>query len=181
LIVFDLLGPMIEKVRRLFKLIPTSTPGLLEHVHEESIKVAEAIEFTMNHDDGLGGETIDKADLIILGVSRTSKTPTSIYLACNHLLKVANFPIIMDRELPKELHRLEIPKVGFTISPERLVAIRVARIKEIPEYTDLLQIHREVMFAEEMFRKMRRIRVIDVTHMSIEESAARIMEAFAYI
>ena len=121
IILFDLIGPILERVRKLFNVMPTSTPGLLEHVRAESLRAAEAIEFTMRHDDGLGLETIDQAHLIILGVSRVSKTPTSLYLACNQLLRVANVPVLPGQDLPQEVMRSDVPKVGLIIQPEQLI------------------------------------------------------------
>lgn len=177
LIQFDVLGPILAKVRKLFNLIPISTPGLLEHVHEESLRVAEAIDFTVRHDDGLGMDTIHKADLLILGVSRVSKTPTSIFLACNHLLKVANYPIIRDQILPEEISRAGIPKVGLTIAPEILVEIRRQRIKYLPDYTDPKLIYGELAHAESVFRRSGVAQVIDVSYLSVEECARKIMEA----
>lgn len=177
LILFDLLGPLLGQMRRLFNLIPVSTPGLLAHVQEESLRIAQAIEFTLRHDDGLGVDTLDEADLIILGVSRSSKTPTSIYLACNHLRKVANIPIVPDGELPQQIYRTRVPKVGFTIDPERLAEIRKVRIKNLPGYTDLRHILMEVERSREIFRRLPGIQILDVTYLSIEEIAGRIMES----
>ena len=179
LILFDILGPLIGRVHRLFNVIPTSTPGLLAHVHHESILLAEAIDFTLKHDDGLGMDTISEADLIILGISRTSKTPSSIHLACNHLLKVPNIPIIPRQELPSVVSQLDTPKVGFTIDPERLAVIRKSRMRSLtllPEYTDLKAIYSEVEHSESLFRRLKLSQTINVTDLSIEEISSRIIE-----
>lgn len=177
LILFDLLGPLLSKVHRLFNLIPVSTPGLITHVHEESFRVAEAIDFALKHDDGLGMDTVHEADLILLGVSRTSKTPTSIYLACNHLIKVANIPILLGRDIPDGIYQINIPKVGFIIAPERLALMRKRRIKHMPGYTDLREITKEVSHSEGIFRRLHRIQIIDINNLSIEEIASKIMGA----
>jgi regulator of PEP synthase PpsR (kinase-PPPase family) len=93
----DLLGPLLIRMERLWNMIPAFRPGLLNGLTEDSIRLAESIDFTLKHDDGQGIETLGKADIIIHGISRTSKTPTSFYLSCNHGLKVANIPIIKTR------------------------------------------------------------------------------------
>lgn len=179
LILFDLIGPILERVRKLFNLIPTSTPGLLEHVRAESLRAAEAIEFTMRHDDGLGLETIDQAHLIILGVSRVSKTPTSLYLACNQFLRVANVPVLPNQELPQEVVRSDVPKVGLIIQPEQLIEIRRQRARYAPDYADPHAVLEELEHCTRLFRKIPGMPVIDVTHLSIEESASRIMKLLA--
>jgi regulator of PEP synthase PpsR (kinase-PPPase family) len=177
LILFDLLGPLISKVHTLFNLMPVSKPGLITHIHEESLRIADAINFTLNHDDGLGLDTIDEADLIILGVSRTSKTPTSFYVACNHHLKVANVPILPGRDIPEKIYQLSKLKVGFTISPERLGMLRKRRGKYLTDYADIRGVSREVLHSEDIFRRLHQIRVIDINDLSIEEIASKIMEA----
>ena len=121
-------------------------PGLLRTVGEESIRVAEAIDFTLKHDDGQGIDDIGRADLILLGVSRTSKTPTSLYLSCNYSLKVANVPIVPEIPLPKKIFTLKRRKIGFTIAPEWLASIRMKRLKYAGpmDYTDLKRIRNEL-------------------------------------
>lgn len=179
---FDLLGPLLGKVRRLFRLMPLSQPGLFEHEREESLRMAAAIDFTVKHDDGLGLESIHEADVVLLGISRTSKTPTSIYLACNHALKVANIPLFPERDLPRELlAAAEVPRIGLTIQPERLSALRREYIDHLREYTDPREIARELEHAQQVFRRLPGIRVIDVTSRSVEETSARIVEALAEI
>jgi regulator of PEP synthase PpsR (kinase-PPPase family) len=181
LMLFDLLGPFIAKMNRLFDMIPKSTPGLL--AHHESLRLAEAIDFTLKHDDGLRMESIAQADLIILGVSRTSKTPSSIYLACNHFLKVANVPIVPNVEPPKSVCEVAIRKVGFTIDPERLAAIRKSRTRRLPElreYTDLRAVFYEIEYSESVFRRLRLKQIINVTDLSVEEIASRIVDNAAF-
>lgn len=182
-LLIDLLGPPLEKVRQFFELIPLSRPGLLRHVEEASLRVAEAIEFTMRHDDGLGLGSLSEADLVLLGVSRTSKTPTSIYLACNHALKVANVPILPGEKLPEEVVTADIPKIGFTIDPQRLVPIRRARVKAtgLAEYTDGDHVRLELDHGLRAFRSLRGIHVINVTQLSIEEIAGKVLEGLKFL
>lgn len=179
IILFDLIGPILERVRKLFNVMPTSTPGLLEHVRAESLRAAEAIEFTMRHDDGLGLETIDRAHLIILGVSRVSKTPTSLYLACNQLLRVANVPVLLGQDLPQEVMRSDVPKVGLIIELEQLIEIRRQRARYAQGYTDPIMVLEELEHCRKLFRRIPGMPVIDVTHLSIEECASRIMKLVA--
>ena len=157
-------------------MIPVFRPGLLEGLGEESIRLAESIDFTLRHDDGQGIETLGRADLIILGVSRTSKTPTSLYLSCNNGLRVANVPIIANVQPPKKIFTLKRRKVGFTIAAERLAFIRQKRLKYAGSsgYTDLRHIRSELEYSHRIFRKIGDLQVIDVTNSSIEEIANKV-------
>jgi regulator of PEP synthase PpsR (kinase-PPPase family) len=173
----DLLGPLLKRMGRHWDMIPVLRPGLLKGLREESIRLAESIDFTLTHDDGHGIETLGMADLIILGVSRTSKTPTSLFLSCNNGLKVANIPIIANIQPPKKIFTLKRRKVGLTIAPERLAFIRKKRLKyaEPSEYTDIRHIRDELEYSHKIFRQINGLEVIDVTNSSIEEIANKIM------
>lgn len=173
----DLLGPLLDRMGRLWDMIPAFHPGLLKGLGEESIRLAESIDFTLKHDDGQGIKTLGKADLIIIGVSRTSKTPTSLYLSCNNGLKVANAPIIPDMQLPKKIFTLKRRKVGFTIAPERLAFIRQRRLEYAgpTDYLDIKSIKRELEYSHRIFRQIDGLQVVDVTHSSIEEIANKIV------
>ncbi len=172
----DLLGPLLKRMARHWDMIPLLRPGLLRGVGEESIRLAESIDFTLSHDDGQGIETLGMADLIILGVSRTSKTPTSLYLSCNNGLKVGNIPIIANIQMPKKVFTLKRRKVGLTIAAERLAFIRQKRLKyaESSEYTDIRHIRNELEYSHNIFRQIDGLQVIDVTNSSIEEIANKI-------
>jgi len=174
----DLLGPLLDRMRKLWNLNPLLSPGLLRGIGEESIRLAESIDFTLKHDDGQGIETLEMADLIIVGVSRTSKTPTSLYLSCNNTLKVANVPIIHDMKPPNKVFTLKILKIGFTISPERLAFIRQKRLKYAGsvDYTDLTRIKKELEYSHRIFTQIKGLQIIDVTNSSIEEIANKIIE-----
>ncbi|MBM4140836.1 MAG: kinase/pyrophosphorylase [Nitrospira sp.] len=175
----DLLGPLLDRIRKLWNLIPVLNPGLLKGISEESIRLAEAIDFTLRHDDGQSVDTLEHADLILLGVSRTSKTPTSLYLSCNNSLKVANVPIIGGIKPPDEVFTLKIHKVGFSISPERLAFIRQKRLKYAgaTDYIDINHIRKEVAYSHRIFSQIKGLQIIDVTNSSIEEVANKIMES----
>ena len=173
----DLLGPLLKRIERQWNVMPTQQPGLLDPVGEASLRLAEAIEFTLKHDDGLGMATLQDADLLILGVSRTSKTPTSLYLSCNSGLRVANFPILLDVEPPGPILRVNVRKVGFTIMPEKVARIRSRRniLKGPSDYTDIDVIRREITFSHRIFRRIPGLQIIDVTNRSIEEIADQII------
>jgi regulator of PEP synthase PpsR (kinase-PPPase family) len=136
----------------------------------------EAIQFTIAHDDGVGWENWEQADIVLAGVSRTSKTPTSIYLA-NRGYKTANIPIVVESPPPDALFRLRRPMViGLTTAPQRLVQIRRNRLLSLHEdtetaYVDDDRVQEEVKYARRMFAD-NGWPVIDVTRRSIEETAA---------
>jgi [pyruvate, water dikinase]-phosphate phosphotransferase / [pyruvate, water dikinase] kinase len=139
----------------------------------------EAIQFTIAHDDGIGWENWEAADIVLAGVSRTSKTPTSIYLA-NRGYRTANIPIVVESPPPPALFGLRHPLVvGLTTAPERLIQVRRNRLlslNQAPEtdYVDVEQVAREVQFARRMFAD-NGWPVIDVTRRSIEETAAAVI------
>lgn len=173
----DLLGPLLQRMGRRWNMIPAFRPGLLKGLGEESMRLAESIDFTLKHDDGQSINTLGKTDLIILGVSRTSKTPTSLYLSCNNNLKVANVPIILNVQPPKKIFTLKRRKVGFTIAPEKLAFIRQERLKYAgsTDYTDISFIKRELAYSHEIFNQINGLQVVDVTNSSIEEIANKIV------
>jgi regulator of PEP synthase PpsR (kinase-PPPase family) len=173
----DLLGPLLKRMSRLWNMIPVFRPGLLRGLGEESIRLAEAIDFTLNHDDGHGIETLGRADLILLGVSRTSKTPTSLYMSCNNGLKVANVPIIPGIEPPKKIFTLKRRKVGLTIAPERLAFIRQKRLKYAgaTDYVDIASIRKELAYSHKIFGQIEGLHLVNVTNSSIEEIANKIV------
>ena len=148
---------------------------------DEYYKKIEAIQFTMNHDDGNSVEDIEKSDIILLGVSRTSKTPTSIYLA-NKGMKISNIPLVNEKSVPEILKKNPQKKciVGLTAEPERLVDLRKNRMQSIrdnesTEYTNLDIVQREMEDARKLFQKYK-WPSIDVTRKSVEETAASILK-----
>lgn len=174
----DLLGALIETVADRYHVTPAMLPGLLQPLNVESFKLAEAIDYTLSHDDGRNVETLGQADVIILGVSRTSKTPTSLYLACNYCMKVANIPIILGMDPPKKLFSLKKPHlIGLTIRRDRLITIRRQRFldTDVPGYMDNQTIARELAYSHEIFARIPNILVVDISDNTIEETATRIM------
>ncbi len=173
----DLLGPLLVRMERLWNIMPAFRPGLLKGLKEDSFRLAESIDFTLKHDDGQGLETLGEADVIIFGISRTSKTPTSFYLSCNYGLKVANIPIIKDIPLPENIYALKKRKIGLTISPKNAAIIRQKRLLYAGEsdYADIEYIREELLYCHKIFRKIKGLQVIDVTNSSIEEVAEKII------
>lgn len=180
LIMLDMLGPLFRLIGARFGTMPELDSGLLrEALGEKSLRLAEVINFTLRHDDGRNLRTLGMAQVILLGVSRTTKTPTSLYLSCNHGLKVANVPLAMGAEPPAKIFSLKRPRmVGLTISPERLAYIRRGRFKGrvLSGYSDMRTIREELAFGESVFEKIKGIRVIDVSQRPIEEVANFIVE-----
>ncbi len=176
----DIMGPILSRFTDLLEISPLALPGLFRHLDEDYFARIEAIDFAVNHDDGCKPEDLHLADLVLVGVSRTSKTPISIYLSYRGY-KIANVPVIMRVELPRQIYELNRRKViGLTIRPDRLQAIRAARASRLiidlgDRYTDIDKIKEEIKYSNEIFNGMGWM-VIDVTSKSIEESATMIME-----
>jgi regulator of PEP synthase PpsR (kinase-PPPase family) len=174
LTVVDVMSPLMGIFADILEYAPSRTPGVFRHETEETYLVTEAINYTLRHDDGAGIGTLNQADLIILGVSRTGKTPTSIFLSCRKL-KVANIPIFLDMRLPDAVTGSDIPTVGFKMDFERQVRLRADRASRhgarIPAYSDKSHILAELEFAEGLFRRIPGIRTVDVTNRSIEETS----------
>ena len=178
---FSVLGNLIMNFSKLLNQKASHVPSGQHALNEEYYERIEAIQFTMAHDDGNLVEDISKADLILLGVSRTSKTPTSIYLA-NRGFKTLNIPLVNDQSIPEELKK--DPKlscvVGLTAEPKRLVDIRKNRMTTLKEtentnYTNIKKIEKEISDAKKTFIKYR-WPTIDVTRKSVEETAASIIK-----
>ena len=179
---FSVLGDLILNFSKLLNQKASHIPSG-QHTLEEHYKRIEAIQFTMSHDDGKKLDDIIKSDIVLLGVSRTSKTPTSMYLA-NRGYKTANIPLVMDQKIPEELKSKnnKICIVGLVTDPERLADVRRNRVTmmnetNIKEYTDLKSIKEEIDRSKKLFKKYN-WPTIDVTRKSVEESAASILKIF---
>ena len=178
---FGVLGNLILNFSKILNQKASHEPSGQHVLNEEYYDRIEAIQFTMNHDDGNLINDIDKSDIILVGVSRTSKTPTSIYLA-NKGFKTSNIPLVNENSLPRMLK--DNPQitcvVGLNTEPERLVDLRKNRMNSLKEtenikYTDIENIKKEIKDAKETFRKYR-WPSIDVTRKSVEETAASIIK-----
>ena len=180
---FGILGNLILSFSKLLNQKAIHKPSAQHVLDDEYYKRIEAIQFTMHHDDGKQLADIAQADIVLLGVSRTNKTPTSIYLA-NRGYKTINIPLVLDQKIPETLksHENRTCVVGLIADPERLADIRrnrVAIMKEdnIKEYTDLNFIKEEVDKSKQLFNKYK-WPIIDVTRRSVEEIAASILKIF---
>lgn len=174
----DLLGPMLAKMDLYFGTSKNQQAGLFRSINEIYYKRIEAIEFTVKHDDGKDVRDLEKADIVLVGISRTSKTPLSIFLS-HKGWKVANIPLILSMPLPHKLSLIDQKKiVALTINPEKLLKIRKNRLEKIGdsigEYASLSYIQREVEYAHSLFSKNKKWPVFDVTELALEEAAAEI-------
>lgn len=179
----SVLDPVIDGLGRYFNRKISGRPGGQHEMGEEYFNRIEAMNFVMTHDDGQSAWDVGEADVILLGVSRTSKTPTSIYLANHWGIKTANVPIVPGIPLPDQIFDAEKPFiVGLTTAPERLVQIRRNRLlmlrqNDETDYVDIDTVKREVATARKLFAKYG-WPVIDVSRRSIEETAAAIFQLY---
>ena len=161
----------------------THTPSAQHVLDEEYYKRIEAIQFTMSHDDGKKNEDVEKADIVLIGVSRTGKTPTSVYLA-NRGYKTLNIPLVSEQNIPSVLEKenKNLCVVGLFVEAERLSEVRKTRVNvntsiDLKIYTDVEKIRAEVENSKKMFKKYN-WPSIDVTRRSVEETAASILKIY---
>jgi hypothetical protein len=176
----DIMGPMIHAVQRVSGLTPKLKPGLVHKLDKDYFKRVEAIEFAVKYDDGKNPWGLLKADIVIIGVSRTSKTPLSMYLA-HKKLKVANVPMVPEVAPPEQLFEVSPGRiVGLIINPDKLNGIRAERLKTMglgpsASYANTERIREELEYARRIMGKLQ-CPVIDVSNKAIEETANKIME-----
>ena len=180
---FGVLGDLILNFSKLLHQKASHIPSGQHKLNDDYYNRIEAIQFSMNHDDGNLIEEIDKADIILLGVSRTSKTPTSIYLA-NKGFKTSNVPLVNENSIPIFLKKNPQKKcvVGLTAEPERLIDVRKNRMISLNEkygtdYTNIDTIKNEVEEAKKTFKKYK-WPTIDVTRKSVEETAVSVIKIY---
>jgi [pyruvate, water dikinase]-phosphate phosphotransferase / [pyruvate, water dikinase] kinase len=175
----DLLGPLLLRLEDLLTLQPLAKPGLFRDADAEYRRRFDVMDFTVRHDDGQAPEGLLHADLVLVGVSRTSKTPVSMFLAWRGL-RVANVPVVHNLPLPPALARVASRKVvGLTIKPERLLELRRSRLHQMQTppkfpYADVRQIWAELEYARELCARAG-WPMVDVTDKSVEEVAAEIL------
>jgi [pyruvate, water dikinase]-phosphate phosphotransferase / [pyruvate, water dikinase] kinase len=175
----DLTGQFVEFLARESGIEPRADTRLLHDVNESYHRRIAAIEFALQHDDGLGLDTIHEADVVLVGISRTSKTPTTMYLAQQGYF-VGNVALAYGLDLPLELLALPEKKVvGLTIEPSQLVEIRTRRQREWKmgdtSYNEMETVDREVAWSRKLFARQG-WRTLNVTNQAIEETAARLVE-----
>ena len=175
----DLLGDLLDVLSGQLKEAPREKPGLIYRLDDDYFRKIEAMEFAVKYDDGRDPRGLKKADIVLVGVSRTSKTPLSQYLALKRY-KVANVPLVPESRPPEELFDLPAERcVGLIISPEKLISIRMERLKSLglkPEadYAQLERINRELEYARGIYERIG-CDVIDVTNKAVEETAGIIL------
>ncbi|ASZ06986.1 MULTISPECIES: pyruvate, water dikinase regulatory protein [Enterococcus] len=178
---FDIMTPPVAEIERRTGIQPTRQPGALHLLNENYFKRIKAMEFAVKYDDGKDPRGFLEADVVLLGVSRTSKTPLSLFLA-NKNLKVANLPLIPQAHIPKQLWEVDPKKiVGLTNDPDILNSIRKERMRSYglnPDtaYSDIEKIRAELDFANDLYQKLGCV-VINVASLSIEETASLILNA----
>lgn len=178
--VVDIMTPVIEALGDVLGDIPKNEPGLIRRLDEKYFKKVEAIEFAVKYDDGKDPRGLKKADIVLLGVSRTSKTPLSMYLAHKNI-KVANVPLVPEVPVPEEIFQVSPKKIiGLTANPIKLNEIRQERLKALglkneANYANMSRILAELDYAEELMKKVG-CPIIDVSNKAVEESANIILE-----
>ncbi|NKZ27664.1 pyruvate, water dikinase regulatory protein [Vagococcus lutrae] len=176
----DILSPVVNELAKRSGIDPTRLPGAMHSLNQEYFNRIAAMEFAVKYDDGKDPKGFLEADIVLLGVSRTSKTPLSLFLA-NKNLKVANLPLIPQAHIPKELWEVNPKKiVGLTNNPEILNKIRQERMKAYglnpnTAYSDINKINEELAFANKLYEKLGCL-VINVADLSIEETASIILQ-----
>jgi regulator of PEP synthase PpsR (kinase-PPPase family) len=169
----DILSPTMAALSTAFEREPdqpTVMPFLPDHVFE----LASAVEYTLNHDDGKGLDTLAEADVIILGISRCGKTPTCVFLSCRKI-KAANVPIVEGFPLAEQVRQAKVPKVGFRVSLERQLKLRGEMSQRmgatIPGYSDRRSVFREIEYCNQIYRTIPGLKTLDVSSMAVEEVA----------
>lgn len=177
----DIMGPMLSAMERHLEMPPKLKPGLAHQLDADYFRKVEAIEFAVKYDDGRDSRGILRADVVLIGVSRTSKTPLSMYLA-HQRYKAANVPLIPEVEPPGELFQIPARNIiGLTISAEQLIRIRSERLKTLglkegANYASVARIQQELEYARGIMERLG-CTVIDVTNKAVEETANLIIEA----
>jgi regulator of PEP synthase PpsR (kinase-PPPase family) len=178
----DLLGPIIETFKKYSDIEPYGQPGLLHRIDDNYLKRVAAVEFAVRYDDGSDPHGIAQADIVLIGVSRTSKTPVSMYLA-NKGLKAANVPLVPEVKPPEELFAIPHNRIiGLVIHLDRLNQIRTERLRVMgvsgpASYSDPARIIEELEYADQVMRRLS-CAVIDVTGKAVEETASKILEIY---
>jgi regulator of PEP synthase PpsR (kinase-PPPase family) len=178
----DIIGPLIDKIQDATGLTPLCEPGNVRKLDEDYFKKVEAIEFAVKYDDGRDPRGILRADIVLVGVSRTSKTPLSQYLA-HKRLKVANVPIVPEVDPPEELFKVQPTRCfGLKISPDKLNDIRKERLKALglndeASYANIERIKEELKYFDKVAEKIG-CKVIDVSNKAVEETANLILNNY---
>ena len=176
----DMMGPMLESLSSYLANSPAEKPGLFHQLNEAYFNRIEAMEFAFHHDDGQRPKELHKAEIVLVGVSRTFKTPLSIYLSIKGWY-FANVPLILDIEPPQELFKIPPRKIiALSTRPDRLAALRKVREQHLNgatgDYAALEHVRREVSYAMRLFSRFPNWARVDVTNKPIEEIATEILK-----
>ena len=176
----DLLGPVLKSLAKFFSDSPSEQPGLFQRLNDSYFKRIDTMEFAIRHDDGQRADELAKAEIILLGVSRTFKTPLSIYLALKGWF-VANIPIVLNIDPPAELFKIPPEKViALITNPRRLAVLRKAReeylAKATGSYADFDYVKNEVNYAGRIFSRQPKWKRVEVTDKPIEEISSEIIK-----
>ena len=179
LVTIDIMGPMLSQLAIQFENIPTENPGIFSKLNKAYFQRIEAVEYTLRHDDGQRVHELDKADILLLGVSRTFKTPLSVYMAHKGWF-VANIPIILGIPLPSIVFELPPEKIFcLTTYSKRLTTLRESRDKHLGgftgNYASQSHVHKELDYARKIFRMHPKWKVLNVAHKPIEEISSEIL------
>ena len=178
----DIMTPMLDALTAFKGKPPKLEPGLVRKMDQEYFRKVEAIEFAVKYDDGKDPRGINRADLVVIGVSRTSKTPLCMYLA-HKRIKAANVPLVPEVSPPEEIFNLPSHKlIGLTIKPSILNEIRRERLKSLgltsnADYASMERILKEIEYAESIMKKAG-CSIIDVSNKAVEETASRVLEIY---
>ncbi|WP_202080670.1 pyruvate, water dikinase regulatory protein [Caldalkalibacillus salinus] len=178
--VVDIMGPMLDALQLLYQEPPRFRPGMVHQLDEDYFRKVEAIEFAVKYDDGRDPRGLLRADIVLVGVSRTSKTPLSMYLA-HKRVKVANVPLVPEVAPPEELFRMDPSKcIGLTINTEKLNEIRTERLKALglqaeANYANVNRIQQELQYANNIMDQIG-CHTVDVSNKAVEETANIILE-----
>ena len=172
------LDPLTSSLSRYLGAPLSTRAGAQYALDNDYFNRMDALAYALGHDDGQGGQDLERADVVLVGVSRTSKTPTSIYLA-HRGVRAANVPLVPGAKLPAALMNSTVPVVGLIVSPDRLVQIRRNRLRTLREerdsaYVDVDAVRQEILDARRLYERQG-WPVIDVTRRSVEETAAAVI------
>lgn len=179
-VAIDIMGPVMDAIHDKLQQEPSDRPGLKYALNDEYFRRNEAVDYTVKHDDGMGLETLEQADIVLVGVSRSSKTPLAIYLAYRGY-RVANVPIIFQIRPPAELFKVDPKKiVGIVVNPDKLVELRSLRLSKLgrppsEDYANPEKVREEISYARQIFREIGGCPEIDVTLKAIEEAASEVL------
>jgi hypothetical protein len=182
-IAIDIMGPLLDTLSHYFDQTPSDTPGLQYRTVTDYFKRMDAIDFTIKHDEGSGLEDLEEADIVLLGISRVSKTPLSIYLA-NLGFRCANYPVVIDMPIKDEIINLKKPLiVGLMLEPNELMNLRSARLKILgrssdENYASRENVEKELEFAFKQYQRISSLELIDISTRAIEEIASEIIHLY---